>query len=131
MAKKTIVTKKVKKIKKNIKKGKAYIKSSFNNTLITITDLDGNTLYWKSTGSSGFKGTRKGTPFASGVAATNVAEEIKNYGIEELEVYVKGIGSGRESSIRSLAASGIKITRITDITGIPHNGCRSKKPRRV
>ncbi|WMY97298.1 MAG: 30S ribosomal protein S11 [Arsenophonus sp.] len=120
-----------KKIKKNILDGIAHIHASFNNTIITITDRQGNTLSWATSGGSGFRGSRKSTPFAAQIAAERCAEKIKKYGIKNLEVMVKGPGPGRESSIRALNAAGFKITNIIDVTPIPHNGCRPPKKRRV
>lgn len=131
MVKKKVKTKKKKKDIKGIKKGQAYIQSTFNNTIITITDLEGNAICWGSAGTLGFKGTRKSTPYAAQLTAQSVAEKAKEKGIEHLEVYIKGVGAGRESAIRSLDAAGINIISIKDTTPIPHNGCRPKKPRRV
>ncbi len=130
--KRTISRKKKKReIKREIKKGQAYIQSTFNNTIITITDLEGNAICWGSAGTLGFKGTRKSTPYAAQITAQSIADKVKGKGIEELEVYVKGIGAGRESAIRALDAAGINVISIKDKTPIPHNGCRPKKPRRV
>jgi small subunit ribosomal protein S11 len=120
-----------KKQKKNIPNAVARIHASFNNTLITITDKQGNTIAWSSAGRIGFKGSRKSTPFAAGQAATQVAREAAHHGVKSVEVFVKGPGSGRESAIRSLQAEGIEITIIKDVTPIPHNGCRPPKRRRV
>ncbi|WP_343126481.1 30S ribosomal protein S11 [Buchnera aphidicola] len=120
-----------KRIKKQILEGIAYIHASFNNTIITITDRIGNTLGWATAGGSGFRGSRKSTPFAAQVAAERCSELVKSYGIKTLEVMVKGPGPGRESTIRALNMAGFKITNITDITPIPHNGCRPPKKRRV
>jgi len=114
-----------------IKEGRIYISSSYNNTLITLTDLQGNVLYWTSAGNIGFKGTKKATPFAASKVAEAMAEATKKLGIEKVQVLVKGIGSGRESAIRSLAARGLDIISIKDVTPIPHNGCRPPKARRV
>ena len=114
-----------------IKEGKIYIASSYNNTIITLTDLRGNVLAWTSAGAIGFKGTKKATPFAASKVAEAISQTIKKMGIEKIAVFVKGIGSGRESAIRSLAARGLDITSITDITPVPHNGCRPPKVRRV
>jgi aspartate kinase len=107
------------------------VKSTFNNTIVTITDRKGNTLAWASAGKQGFKGSRKGTPYAAQVAADDVAQTAKNYGLKEIEVFVKGPGSGRESAIRALQAAGLEVTSIQDVTPIPHNGCRPPKRRRV
>jgi len=120
-----------KKIKKNIQTGVAHIQSTFNNTIITITDVSGNALCWSTAGSQGFKGSRKSTPFAAQVAAEECSKKAMEHGIRQLSVYVKGPGSGRESAVRALQAAGIKITLIRDVTPIPHNGCRPPKRRRV
>ena len=125
---------KVKKAKKQIRavsSGIAHILATFNNTIITIADREGNTITWASTGSSGFKGSKKSTPFAAGIAAENAARKALERGMKEVEVYVKGPGSGRESAIRSIQAAGLTIRSIRDVTPIPHNGCRPKKRRRV
>ena len=122
---------KKKKIRKNVAKGIAHIKATFNNTVITITDKSGNTLCWDSAGSIGYKGSRKSTPFAAQRAAENIATKAKKCGIKELECRVKGPGSGRESAIRALKAAGLDIRSIEDTTPLPHNGCRPKKKRRV
>ena len=120
-----------KKNKKVVTDGVAHIHSSFNNTIVTITDKQGNTICWATSGGSGFKGSRKSTPFAAQRAAEVVAEQIRLNGIESLEIEVRGPGSGRESAIRGLNSMGFKITKITDVTPIPHNGCRPPKRRRV
>ncbi|XBC39662.1 MAG: 30S ribosomal protein S11 [Buchnera aphidicola (Chaetogeoica yunlongensis)] len=120
-----------KRIKKQILDGIAHIHASFNNTIISISDRKGNVLGWATSGGSGFRGSRKSTPFAAQVAAERCAEIVKDYGIKNLEVMVKGPGPGRESSIRALNSIGFRITNITDVTPIPHNGCRSPKKRRV
>ena len=120
-----------KKIKKKVSEGIAHIHASFNNTLINITDKQGNAIAWASAGGQGFRGSRKSTPFAAQRAAEVVADQIKGNGIESLEVRVRGPGSGRESAIRALNARGIRITQITDVTPIPHNGCSPPKRRRV
>lgn len=122
---------KKKKIAKNITAGIAHIQASFNNTIITITDKLGNALIWSSPGVVGYSGSKKSTPFAAGVAATDAARKAKDIGIKEVDVYVKGPGSGRESAIRALQAAGLTITSIKDVTPIPHNGCRPRKKRRV
>lgn len=119
------------KVRRNVEKGRAYIRSTFNNTVITITDPQGNTLAWGSSGLAGFKGSRKGTPFAAGQAAEQAAKEAMDHGMREVDVYVKGPGSGREAAIRSLQGAGLEITLIKDVTPIPHNGCRPPKRRRV
>lgn len=120
-----------KKVKKNVQSGIAHIQSTFNNTLITITDVSGNSLCWSSAGSQGFKGSRKSTPFAAQVAAEECAKKAMEHGIRQLSIQVKGPGSGRESAVRALQAQGIKITLIRDVTPVPHNGCRPPKRRRV
>jgi small subunit ribosomal protein S11 len=117
--------------KKNIPVGIVHINASFNNTQITITDLEGNAVVWATSGGSGFKGTRKGTPFAAQVAAKTAADKVTEHGMREVDVRVKGPGGGRESAIRALQASGLKIRSIRDVTPIPHNGCRPPKRRRV
>ena len=114
-----------------VDKGQAHIQSSFNNTLVTITDMNGNAISWSSAGSLGFKGSRKGTPFAAQMAADTAAKAAKEHGLRTVEVYVKGPGAGRESAIRALAAADLEITMITDVSPIPHNGCRPPKRRRV
>lgn len=119
------------KTKKKILDGIAHIHASFNNTIVTITDRQGNTLGWATSGGSGFRGSRKSTPFAAQVAVERCVESVKDYGIKNLEVMVKGPGPGRESTIRALNVAGFKITNIIDITPIPHNGCRPPKKRRV
>lgn len=117
--------------RKQIPRGNAYIQSSFNNTLVTITDPDGNAIAWGSAGTAGFKGSRKSTPYAAGLAAEGAAKRAMEHGVRQVEVYVKGPGSGREAAIRSLQTAGLTISAITDITPIPHNGCRPPKKRRV
>jgi len=120
-----------KKVKKNVVDGIAHIHASFNNTIITITDRQGNTLAWATAGGSGFRGSRKSTPFAAQVAAENAGNSVKDMGMKNVDVCVKGPGPGRESAIRALNASGFNITSIVDVTPIPHNGCRPPKRRRV
>jgi len=120
-----------KKIKKNVTDGIAHVHASFNNTIITISDRQGNALGWATAGGSGFRGSRKSTPFAAQVAAEKVGNVVKEFGVKNLEVRIKGPGPGRESAVRSLNANGFKITSITDVTPIPHNGCRPPKRRRV
>jgi len=117
--------------KKNVVHGQAHIKSTFNNTIVTITDLQGNTISWASAGNVGFKGSRKSTPFAAQLAAEDAAHKAMEHGMRSLSVYVKGPGSGRESALRALASTGFKVTLIRDLTPIPHNGCRPPKRRRV
>jgi small subunit ribosomal protein S11 len=120
-----------KKIKRHVSDGIAHIHASFNNTIITITDRQGNMLAWTTAGSSGFKGSRKSTPFAAQVAASRVGDVIQEFGMKNLEVRVKGPGPGRESAVRALNNAGFKIMSIVDVTPIPHNGCRPPKRRRV
>ena len=120
-----------KKVKKNVVDGIAHVHASFNNTIVTITDRQGNALAWATSGGSGFRGSRKSTPFAAQVAAERAGEAAKEYGLKNLEVEVKGPGPGRESAVRALNNAGFRITNITDVTPIPHNGCRPPKKRRV
>jgi len=125
------LAKKRKRVRRNVTRGIAHIKATFNNTIITITDTNGETLCWNSAGSIGFKGSRKSTPFAAQRAAETVAEKARKMGIREVEIRVKGPGSGRESAITALQGAGLAIRAIEDITPLPHNGCRSRKKRRV
>jgi len=120
-----------KKISKNVPQAVAHIKSTFNNTVVTITDSSGNTLAWASAGTMGYKGSRKGTPFAAQLAAEKAARKASEHGVQHLSILVKGPGPGREAALRSLLASGFKISMIRDVTPIPHNGCRPPKRRRV
>ena len=120
-----------KKEKKNITDGIAHIQSTFNNTIVTITDFSGNVIAWASAGTEGFKGSRKSTPFAAQMAAENAVKKAKEHGLRNVQVYVKGPGAGRESALRSLQLAGLKISLIRDVTPIPHNGCRPPKRRRV
>jgi len=129
--KKPAKTRTKKRERKNIPIGQAHIKSTFNNTIITITDNDGNVISWESAGSVGFKGSRKSTPFAAQMAAESAAKKAQEYGVKKVKVFVKGPGSGRETAIRSMQAAGLETTGVIDITPIPHNGCRQKKRRRV
>lgn len=117
--------------KRNVPEGNAYIQASYNNTVVTLTEPNGNVIAWSSAGSSGFKGARKATPYAAQISAENAAEKAAPYGLERVHVHVKGVGTGREQAIRGLVAAGINIISINDVTPIPHNGCRKKKPRRV
>ena len=117
--------------RKAVPKGRAYIQSTFNNTIITLTDPSGNAIAWGSSGTAGFKGSRKGTPYAAQLATEQTARRGMEHGLRQVEVYVKGPGSGREAAIRSLQAVGLTITGIRDVTPIPHNGCRPRKRRRV
>ena len=120
-----------KKVKKNVAEGIAHVHASFNNTIITITDRQGNALSWATSGGAGFKGSRKSTPFAAQIAAEDCAKKAQEHGMKSLEVEVCGPGSGRESALRALQAAGFMITSIRDVTPIPHNGCRPRKKRRV
>ena len=124
-------TKVRKKVKKNVAEGIAHVHASFNNTIVTITDRQGNALAWSTSGASGFKGSRKSTPFAAQVAAELVGKAAVECGVKNLEVRIKGPGPGRESAVRALNAAGFKITSISDITPVPHNGCRPPKKRRI
>ncbi len=117
--------------RKQIYEGKAYITSTFNNTIITLTDNKGNVIAWGSSGTAGFKGSRKGTPYAAQMAAQAASAKAKDHGLKQVEVFVRGPGSGREAAIRSIQASGITVTGIRDVTPVPHNGCRPRKRRRV
>ena len=120
-----------KKVKKNIQSGVAHIKSTFNNTVVTITDVSGNTVAWSSAGTRGFKGSRKSTPFAAQLAGEDAARKAQEHGMKSVAVYLKGPGSGREAALRALQSAGFKITLIRDVTPVPHNGCRPPKKRRV
>ena len=122
---------KKKKEKKTVFEGNVYIQATFNNTIVTVTDLKGNTISWSSAGSLGFKGAKKSTPYAAQTTAETATSRARDYGLKEVNVYVKGPGMGRESAIRSLGAMGLQVKSIKDITPIPHNGCRPKKSRRV
>ena len=117
--------------RKSVPQGRAYVQSTFNNTIITFTDPEGNVIAWGSSGTVKFKGSRKGTPYAAGLAAEGATKRAMEHGMRQVEVYVKGTGSGREAAIRSLQAAGLNITSIRDVTPIPHNGCRPKRRRRV
>jgi small subunit ribosomal protein S11 len=119
------------KAKRSVSKGVVHIQSTFNNTIVTISDSQGNTISWASAGTVGFKGAKKGTPFAAQSAAENAARTAMDYGLQEVDIYVKGPGSGRETAIRALQSVGLGISRIRDVTPIPHNGCRPPKRRRV
>jgi small subunit ribosomal protein S11 len=117
--------------RKNIPRGRAYIQATFNNTIVTLTDKTGNVVSWSSAGSAGFKGSRKSTPFAAQVTADSAARKGMEHGLQKVDVYVKGPGSGRETAIRSLQAAGIEVASVTDVSPVPHNGCRPRKRRRV
>ena len=128
---KTATARTRKKVKINVSDGVAHVHASFNNTIVTITDRQGNTLSWATSGGSGFRGSRKSTPFAAQVAAEKAGRVAQEYGMKNVEVMVKGPGPGRESAVRALNSIGLKITNITDVTPIPHNGCRPPKKRRI
>ena len=117
--------------RKSVPVGKAYIQSTFNNTIVTLTDPEGKVIAWGSSGTAGFKGSRKGTPYAAQLAARDAARRAMEHGLRQIEVYVKGPGSGREAAIRALQSSGLYVTSIRDVTPVPHNGCRAPKKRRV
>ena len=125
---KRVVTKKV---RRNVSRGQAHIRASFNNTIVSITDQSGNVLTWSSAGHAGFKGSRKSTPYAARLAGQNAAKSAVDIGVLEVDVFIKGPGPGRESALRAIGASGLKVLSITDVTPIPHNGCRAPKKRRV
>ncbi len=127
----TDAKKRVKKVKRLIQKGRASIQCTYNNTIVTLADLSGGVLAWSSSGHLGFKGAKKSTPYAATQVVAEVSEKVKKYGLQDLEVFVKGVGSGREASIRALANNGFNLTSIKDITPIPHNGCRPRRPRRI
>lgn len=129
MAKRAVRTKR--KTKRNVSRGVAHIQSTFNNTIVTITDTQGNAVAWASAGTVGFKGAKKGTPFAAQSAADQAARTAMDYGMHQIDIYVKGPGSGRETAIRALQSAGLDIVKIRDVTPIPHNGCRPPKRRRV
>ncbi|PPR35103.1 MAG: 30S ribosomal protein S11 [Alphaproteobacteria bacterium MarineAlpha6_Bin4] len=120
-----------KKVKKNVPNAIAHVNATFNNTVINITDVNGNTLSWSSSGVKGFKGSRKSTPYAAQTAAADAGEKAKNHGVKSLEIFIKGPGAGRESAVRALQSVGLTITSIKDVTPLPHNGCRPPKRRRV
>lgn len=130
MAKRTRKVSK-KRIKKNIQSGIAHIQATFNNTIITISDVSGNVISWSSAGVQGFKGSRKNTPYAAQLAAADAAKKAREHGLKSITIYIKGPGSGRESAIRGIASEGYKVTMLKDVTPIPHNGCKSRKRRRV
>ena len=131
MAEKKRATKSRRKEKKNVPSGHVHIQATFNNTIVTITDLSGATVAWGSAGTAGFKGSRKSTPYAAALAADGAAKRAMEHGMRQIEVFVKGPGSGREQAIRSLQAAGLEVSAITDVTPLPHNGCRAPKRRRV
>lgn len=122
---------KKKKVIKNIPRGRAYIQATYNNTIVSLTDPVGNVLAWSSAGENGFKGPKKATPYAASIIVKKVVDKVKEYGLKEVQVFVKGVGMGRESAVRSLYANGLNILSIKDITPLPHNGCRPRRARRV
>lgn len=130
-AKKSKVKKKKKKVAKKITIGKAFVKATYNNTIVTLTDLNGNVISWASAGVAGFKGPKKSTPYAAQIITRIAVGKAREMGLEEVSVFVKGVGSGRESAVRALNSNGLNVTSIKDITPVPHNGCRARKPRRV
>jgi small subunit ribosomal protein S11 len=127
----TVVKKKRKNIRRQVRKGRVYIKSSYNNTLVMFTDMHGNSLAWSSAGLLGFKGAKKATTYAANQVAMDAHEKIQKYGLKDIEVFIKGVGSGRDAALRALAQKGYNLIGIKDKTPVPHNGCRPKKPRRV
>ena len=131
MAKRQIKTKAIKKVERKVTSGRVYVTATFNNTLVTLTDTSGNTLAWATSGTAGFKGARRATPYAAISAMEKLAQKAKGFGMSAVEVYIKGPGSGRDATIKALRGAGINITMIADVTPIPHNGPRPKKRRRV
>lgn len=131
MAEKKISKSKKKKAVRNVSQGCAYIQATYNNTIITLTDLNGNTLAWSSAGNCGFKGPKKATPYAAGMIVKAAADRVKEIGLKEVNVYVKGVGAGRDAAVRAMNANGFTVLAIKDLTPLPHNGCRPRKPRRV
>ncbi|TXH07151.1 MAG: 30S ribosomal protein S11 [Candidatus Moraniibacteriota bacterium] len=127
----TDAKKRVKKSKRLIQKGRASIQCTYNNTIVTLADMNGGVLAWSSSGHLGFKGAKKSTPYAATQVVAEVSEKVKKYGLQDLEVFVKGVGNGREASIRALANNGFNLVSIKDITPVPHNGCRPRRPRRI
>ncbi len=127
----TDAKKRIKKSKRLVQKGRASIQCTYNNTIVTLADLNGGVLAWSSSGHLGFKGAKKSTPYAATQVVAEVSEKVKKYGLQDLEVFVKGVGSGREASIRALANNGFNLVSIKDITPVPHNGCRPRRPRRI
>lgn len=123
--------KKKKKLKKQVSAGNAYIQATYNNTIVSLADQDGNTLSWSSAGQIGFKGAKKATPYAAGLVVRDCIEKVGDYGLKEVHVYVKGVGAGRESAVRALNTNGLNILGIKDVTPVPHNGCRARRPRRI
>lgn len=131
MASKKVTKSKKKKVKRQVSQGSAYIHATYNNTLVTLTDLNGNTLAQSSSGACGFRGPKKATPYAASMIIKKITEAVKEIGLRDLNVYLKGVGSGRDSAIRALNANGFHIQSIKDVTPLPHNGCRPRKPRRM
>ncbi|MBT5808586.1 30S ribosomal protein S11 [Candidatus Uhrbacteria bacterium] len=131
MAAKTKSRSKKKKAVRQVSQGCAYIQATYNNTIVTLTDLNGNTLGWSSAGNCGFKGPKKSTPYAASIIVRTAAESVKETGLKELNVFVKGVGSGRDSAVRALNANGFHVLSLKDTTPLPHNGCRPRKPRRI
>ena len=130
-AKKPAKTRTRRRVRKNIAVGQAHIKTSFNNTIVTLTDPEGNVIAWESAGSAGFKGSRKSTPFAAQVTADAAAKKGMEHGLQKVEVFATGAGSGKDTAVRSLQAAGLEVTSVTDVSPVPHNGCRPRKRRRV
>ncbi|MEI7452039.1 MAG: 30S ribosomal protein S11 [Candidatus Falkowbacteria bacterium] len=131
-SKKKLIKKKKKKVARSVKSGKAYINATYNNTIISLTDNNGDVISWASAGMAGFKGAKKATPYAAQIITKIAAQKAKeDFGLEEVKVFVSGVGTGREAAVRALNANGLNVTAIKDVTPIPHNGCRPKKPRRV
>jgi len=122
---------KKKKVAKSVAQGNAFIQATFNNTIVTLTDLNGNTLAWSSAGNCGFKGPKKATPYAAGIIVKAAADRVKEIGLKEVNVFVRGVGAGRDAAVRALNANGFQVLSIKDLTPLPHNGCRPRKPRRV
>ena len=122
---------KKKKAVKSVSQGNVYVQATYNNTIITLTDLNGNTLAWSSAGNCGFKGPKKATPYAAGMIVKSAADRVKEIGLKEVNVFIRGVGAGRDAAVRALNANGFKVLSIKDLTPLPHNGCRSAKPRRV
>lgn len=128
---KKVVKSRKKKVLRHVPIGRAYIQATYNNTIVTLTDQNGNVLAWSSAGHCGFKGPKKATPYAAGVIVKDVAAKVQDYGLKDVSVFVKGVGAGREAAVRALNANGFNVLSIKDVTPIPHNGCRPPKPRRV
>ncbi|MDQ3458243.1 MAG: 30S ribosomal protein S11 [Deinococcota bacterium] len=131
MAKAATKTKTKKRVRRNLTEGKAFIHASYNNTIVTITDMEGNTVAWSSSGSIGYKGSKKGTPYAAQLAAADATRKAQNYGVSQLDIVVRGTGSGREQAIRSIQGTGVNVRSIIDDTPTPHNGCRLRKRKRM